>query len=148
MRITEAAQRVQRSGFPEAYDGHAAEARALASALTGYSPAAFTCVVHHSGGGDATAVRRSLRRAFGSLAPDHPGRDGRTLDVVLAGAAPLSTQHGWAVASYLVAHAAPLHLAAVSFDKRVWHAGSRSEHGWRTTPATRGTAPGTVRVRL
>ena len=38
MRITEAAQKVQRSGFPEAYEDHAADARALASALTGYSP--------------------------------------------------------------------------------------------------------------
>ena len=39
MRITEAAQAVQRSGFPEAYEEHAEGARALASALTGYSPA-------------------------------------------------------------------------------------------------------------
>ena len=47
MRITEAAQQVQRSGFPEAYEDHAADARALASVLTGYSPGGlFTCVVH------------------------------------------------------------------------------------------------------
>ncbi len=39
MRITEAAQVVQRSGFPEAYADHEADARALASALTGNSPA-------------------------------------------------------------------------------------------------------------
>ena len=46
MRITEAAQEVQRSGFPEAYEDHAEDARALASALTGYSPGGqFTCVV-------------------------------------------------------------------------------------------------------
>ena len=45
MRITEAAQAVQRSGFPEAYEEHAEGARALASALTGYSPGRFSCVV-------------------------------------------------------------------------------------------------------
>ena len=45
MRITEAAQAVQRSGFPEAYEQHAEGARALASALTGWSPARFHCVV-------------------------------------------------------------------------------------------------------
>ncbi len=46
MRITEAAQKVQRSGFPEAYEAHAADARTLASVLTGYSPGGlFTCVV-------------------------------------------------------------------------------------------------------
>lgn len=38
MRITEAAQLVQRSGFPDAYQDHAQDARALASALTGNSP--------------------------------------------------------------------------------------------------------------
>src|SRR5688572_10878349 len=47
MRITEAAQEVQRSGFPEAYEDHAEDARAIASALTGYSPAGFTYVVRH-----------------------------------------------------------------------------------------------------
>ena len=45
MRITEAAQKVQRSGFPEAYADHETDGRALASALTGYSEAGFSCVV-------------------------------------------------------------------------------------------------------
>ena len=36
--VTEAAQEVQRSGFPEAYAVYENDARALASALTGYSP--------------------------------------------------------------------------------------------------------------
>src|SRR3954452_81715 len=43
MKITEAAQRVQRSAFPDAYADHEADGRALASALTGYSPARFSC---------------------------------------------------------------------------------------------------------
>src|SRR3954469_3213048 len=79
MRITEAAQKVQRSGFPEAYESHATDARALASALTGYSPAAFSCEVHAAGSlptqppgpsgltQRARAVRRELARAFGPL---------------------------------------------------------------------------------
>ena len=37
MEITEAAQAVQRSGFPDAYADHEADARALASALSGNS---------------------------------------------------------------------------------------------------------------
>jgi hypothetical protein len=41
--ITTAAQKVQRSGFPHAYAQHEPEARVLASALAGYSPAALTC---------------------------------------------------------------------------------------------------------
>ena len=42
MRVTEAAQEVQRSGFPEAYADHEADARVLASALTGNSRHAFS----------------------------------------------------------------------------------------------------------
>jgi hypothetical protein len=157
MRITEAAQRVQRSGYPEAYQAHAADARALASALTGYSPAAFSCVVHDSTGGvrtqragpsgltpRAAAVRRSLVGVFGSLpfggrpagvstgqvegsSHDH----GRALDVLVRPVGEPSRRRGWAIASYLVAHAARLQVAHVIFDARIWTAGARSESGWR-----------------
>jgi hypothetical protein len=145
MRITEAAQRVQRSGYPEAYDGHAADARALASALTGYSPAAFSCVVHHSGGGQGARVGREVLRVFGAAAGRvTSGRDGRTADVVVGGS-PTANQRGWSVASYLVAHAARLRIAAVSFDRRVWTAGARSERGWRAQPRGSRTR---VHVRL
>ena len=58
MRITEAAQKVQRSGFPEAYGAHEIDARALASVLTGYSQGGlFTCVVHDSRRHAAAATR-------------------------------------------------------------------------------------------
>ncbi|MGZ4611547.1 MAG: hypothetical protein ACXV2H_14930, partial [Actinomycetes bacterium] len=51
MRITEAAQKVQRSGYPDAYAVHAPDARALASALTGFSAGGtFTCVVRQPKG--------------------------------------------------------------------------------------------------
>ena len=43
MEITVAAQEVQRSAFPEAYADHEADARVLASALTGQSWRAFHC---------------------------------------------------------------------------------------------------------
>ncbi|MDN5894391.1 MAG: hypothetical protein L0H93_10235 [Nocardioides sp.] len=85
MRITEAAQRVQRSGFPEAYEPHAEDARALASALTGNSPdGQFHCTVsgtppeqmadpsdadlNNSGlAPRAATVRDNLDAAFGDL---------------------------------------------------------------------------------
>ena len=78
--IDEAAQEVQRSADGSAYAQHEPDARALASALTGYSPAAFSCEVDEpvaSGqqpgpGGltaDAAAVRGQVRKAFGPL-PD------------------------------------------------------------------------------
>jgi len=157
MRITEAAQKVQRSGFPEAYEDHAADSRALASALTGYSRGRFSCVVHTAKDADpeapgadgltprAEAVRADLRRVFGRLplggfeangvdSGHRPGSahyDGRAIDVFFR---PIDAGHrrqGWAVASYLVAHASRLDIDHVIFDKRIWSAGPRSEQGWR-----------------
>ena len=75
MRITEAAQAVQRSGFPEAYEDHAEDARALASALTGQSPdGQFSCVVRHDRRrGVRQARRRRADRARGRRAPGPGG---------------------------------------------------------------------------
>jgi hypothetical protein len=157
MRITEAAQKVQRSGFPEAYEDHAADARALASALTGNSPRTFSCVVHRAtglsaqrAGADgltprADAVRRSLLRAFGTLPLGgySPGGvtsghmegsahyDGRAVDVFVRPVSADNRRRGWAIASYLVAHAARLRIDHVIFDAHIWSAGTRSEQGWR-----------------
>lgn len=158
MRITEAAQRVQRSGFPEAYEDHAEDARTVASALTGYSPGGrFTCVVRgpdEDTGNEKTrkngltpranAVRRDLARAFGDLplggfAPGGVSTghmrgsahyDGRALDVFVRPIDDTNNRRGWAIAQYLVAHADRLLVEHVIFDDRIWTA-ARSEDGWR-----------------
>ncbi|MDX3579299.1 MULTISPECIES: heavy metal transporter [unclassified Streptomyces] len=71
--LTVAAQRVQRSGYPEAYAKHEGDAVLLAAALTGASQATLTCD-GRSVAGTATAtpattgpaaVRAALRRDFG-----------------------------------------------------------------------------------
>ncbi len=157
MRITEAAQEVQRSGFPEAYEDHAADGRALASALTGYSRARFSCVVDDPGSASPEApgrngltpradrVRGDLRKAFGPLplgGYDAGGvstghmkgsahYEGRSLDVFVRPINAGNKRTGWAIASYLVAHASRLDIDHVIFDKRIWTAGARSEQGWR-----------------
>jgi hypothetical protein len=66
--------------------------------------------------------------------------DGRAVDVFVR---PVSAAHrrtGWAIASYLVAHASRLEIDHVIFDKRIWTAGARSEQGWRRYDP--GNAPG------
>jgi hypothetical protein len=45
MPITQVAQKVQRSAFPDAYADHEPEGRAMASTLSGYSPGGFNCVL-------------------------------------------------------------------------------------------------------
>ena len=157
MRVTEAAQAVQRSGYPEAYADHEADARVLASALTGNSRAAFHCVTDGDAGsaGDrltesgltrrADVVRREVEAAFGSLSLGGfaPGgvRDGhqegsthyegRAVDIFVRPISEANKQRGWAIAQYLVAQADRLAIQNVIFDDRIWTTGGRSDHGWR-----------------
>jgi hypothetical protein len=136
MRITEAAQEVQRSGFPEAYEAHAPDARALASALTGYSPGgAFTCVVEQpKGHGTAAAASASLTKAYGDLDIERTGS--RQDFTVTVPAGQDGIRKGWSVAAYLLAHADRLKVVEVSFDARTWHTGRESEKGWVSSPAS------------
>jgi hypothetical protein len=130
LAVTQAAQDVQHSGFPTAYASYERDARVLASALTGYSPAAFWCRVAAPGSPQPASVRRArtLRRAlapgFGTVAVA-VGADGRVQ--VPAG----SRARGWALASYLVAHARGLRVSTVTYRGRQWSAGS--DRGWQHT---------------
>ena len=171
MSVTAAADRVQRSAFPKAYADHEADARVLASTLTGNSPGGFSCIVRH---GSATpeqlgangltkradTVRLDLFKTFGRLPTGgyQPGGiktghmegsahyDGRAVDVF---AKPISTtnkRRGWAWAQYLVAHADRYKIQTVIFDDKIWTAGGKSEDGWRPyTPPQRAGDPDTLR---
>lgn len=65
--LTVAAQRVQRSGYPEAYAKHEPDATLLAAALTGTSAATLTCegVPQSATATGPEAVRAALARDFG-----------------------------------------------------------------------------------
>ena len=165
MPVTEAAQEVQRSGFPGAYADHEADARVLASALTGNSPQAFSCRVD----GDAkeqrarlddqgltrraALVRADVEAAFGDLAlggfepggvtnghmPGSTHYEGRAIDIFLRPVNEANNQRGWAIAQYLVAQADRLAIQTVIFDDRIWKAGSLSGSGWRDYNAPTGS---------
>ena len=156
MEITEAAQEVQRSAYPDAYADHEDDGRALASALTGNSPGTMWCDV--DGDADespdaleesglvarADVVRRDLEERFGtlSLGGFEPGGvssghmegsahyEGRAIDVFVRPINAQNTQRGWALATYLVANADRLDIGTIIFDDRIWKTGSRSDDGW------------------
>jgi hypothetical protein len=136
MPVTVAAQRVQRSGYPSAYAVYEPDARALASALTGFSPAAFTCHLDPSSGTPgpaarrAVAVRRSLAPAFGAV--DVSVTEGSRVQIRAS-----SDPQGWAIASYLVGRAPALGLSHVGYDGRDWAVGS--DAGWRGGGAASGS---------
>ena len=139
MRITEAAQKVQRSAYPEAYEPHAPDARALASALTGYSPGGtFSCVVRAPDGhGTAAEASESLTKAYGDL---DVARSGSRQDLTVTVAAGQDgNRRGWSIAQYLLAHADSLEVTRVSFDGKTWRTGDDSEDGWVASSAASST---------
>lgn len=160
MRVTAAAQRVQRSAYPEAYADHEPDARVLASALTGNSPGAFSCRFDADADPASTrltdsgltrradAVRRELVALFDpALGGFEPGGvstghmrgsahyEGRAVDVFVRPVSAENKVRGWAIAQYLVAQADRLHIKTVIFDGRIWTSGWRSDDGWRTYDA-------------
>ncbi len=155
LEITVAAQEVQRSGFPDAYADHEADARALSSALTGHSEHAFACDIDDdadeadSGLTDsgltkrADDVRREAVGVFGDLklggfAPGGVSDghmtgsthyEGRAVDIFVRPVNAGNTQRGWAIAHYFVAQADRFDIQTVIFDDRIWKAGDGAE--WR-----------------
>ncbi|SDN32942.1 hypothetical protein SAMN05192576_2038 [Nocardioides szechwanensis] len=155
LEITEAAQEVQRSGFPGAYADHEADARVLASALTGNSRGAFVCDIDDDSvptdpelvasglTARAETVRQEAEGVFGdlSLGGFAPGGvsdghmegsahyDGRAVDIFVRPVSPANKTRGWAIAHYLVAQAERLGVQTVIFDDRIWKAGD--DEGWR-----------------
>ncbi|MBG0852692.1 heavy metal transporter [Streptomyces spinoverrucosus] len=149
--LTVAAQRVQRSGFPQAYAKHEPDATLLAAALTGRAAATLTC--EGRPGATATAgpdaVRSALVRDFGRDAVQQAGAEvgattpaptpslvtetsGRTVTVPVAedtdGRG--SQERGWQLAHWAVANASALHIERVSYAGREWVAG-HTDSRWR-----------------
>ncbi|WP_203336110.1 hypothetical protein [Nocardioides limicola] len=171
MDINDAAQAVQRSGHPQGYRRHEENARALASALTGWSPASFTCTVRGRASADtelgpegltsrAAAVRDDLTTAFGPLSlggfqpggvssghmPGSAHYEGRAVDVFVRPVNEQNLRRGWVIAHYLVARADLLEIEHVIFDGKIWNV-RRSDEGWRDyTPDTNGRPEGVVEI--
>ncbi|MGP9694898.1 hypothetical protein ACT3TZ_09815 [Brachybacterium sp. AOP25-B2-12] len=134
MSLNDAAQTVQRSGFPEAYADHETEGRIFASALTGRSGANLVCDLDApSGAGDPRTAQASLAREFPRLsaagtvtsalspaagsAPAVPSGAGATALVI----DPHGDEgRGWALASWAVARAEQDGIVQVSYGGRVW----------------------------
>ncbi|GAB3252061.1 hypothetical protein [Arthrobacter pigmenti] len=119
LAVTDAAQQVQRSAFPEAYADHEAEARAFASALTGQSTGALNCVLRKpTAVGDPQQVLDQLTTAFGGL---QTSVNDRAVQVQAQGST------GWAIAHWAVANAKALNIAGVEHGGLSW---SREQAEW------------------
>ncbi|WP_345666755.1 heavy metal transporter [Streptomyces similanensis] len=165
--LTVAAQRVQRSGFPEAYAKHEPDATLLAAALTGRSAATLTCQgrpgAARAAGPDA--VRAALVRDFGRDAVEEAGAEvggavtptpvpsapssgapssgagGRTVTLPVRSGEGADgrdvRERGWQLAHWAVANASALHIERVTYAGREWTAGV-TDGAWHTTDAKNG----------
>jgi hypothetical protein len=158
--LTEAAQDVQHSGFPDAYAQHEADAATLSAALTGRVPSAMSCTVDGvgtspSGTGSAT-LQAELKKDFGRVvsATELDGGSGsdsgsgsgsataspeHRLAVAVHGSA-YQAERGWAVAQWSVAHAKALHITEVDYAGKKWTSAD-SDKGW---VAAGSASPGTA----
>ncbi|MCP3820790.1 hypothetical protein NLX86_22640 [Streptomyces sp. A3M-1-3] len=161
--LTVAAQRVQLSGFPQAYAKHEPNAALLAGALTGRSAATLTCTAPGDGKpGDPAKVRAELVRTFGPGTLPGTGKAGasataggkgatisvpvRTTDRAARGGA--AQERGWELAHWAVAHSAALRIERVSFAGREWTAGDSGDE-WREAADSEQTAgPDEVRINI
>jgi hypothetical protein len=120
MRVTEAAQRVQRSRYPEAYERWADTAGVLARALTGDAAAAVACTVvdepPERGPAAVAALAGGVRLDWGEVRTvDSPDLVGMTLS-------PRDQRTGWQYAHWLVAYAATHGVRRVRYGDQEWTA--------------------------
>ena len=110
--INDVAQKVQRSGHPEAYRDHEQDGRVLASALTGQSAAGFSCLDRSGTAGDVKGLRAAMQRTFGSI---DDSADGKVITIRAR-----SERRAWAYAHYAVANAASYGVTTVKIGNRSW----------------------------
>ncbi len=119
MSVTDAAQAVQRSAAPSAYADWEAEARVIASVLTGEVPAGFTCRLTLDKAATPTATTPSLNQAM-------------TLELGTDDlSTPVTSARGWQISSWLVGHAAIYGVTSVLFAGQQW---TPRTGAWRAAP--------------
>ena len=138
MRITEIAQKVQKSAYPEAYAEHEQEGRLLASALSGHSPGGLGCRLKDATDGKPAALRSALAAELGVTS----SVKGSTL-TARAG----SERRAWSAGAYAVAKAEQLGATSVTVGSRTWTRTTGAD-GWSWQAARTPVGKDTVVVRF
>jgi hypothetical protein len=137
--ITEVAQEVQRSGYPEAYAEHEPEGRILASGLTGHSPASVGCQLKPvERAADGAAVAADLEGQLGTK----PVQDGAQLTLRAAG-----PEQAWAAGQWAVARAEAYGIDRVQVGDKAWQRSDNSDSkGWGNATGAPSQTSVTIRI--
>ncbi|GAB3158986.1 hypothetical protein GCM10027290_63200 [Micromonospora sonneratiae] len=138
MRVTDAAQAVQRSAYPEAYEKWADESEVLTRALLGNATSAVACTVGQQpamrGNAAATALTDGLKLDWGRLEFTSPA------DLTGLAVQAADPRTGWRYAHWLVSHASDHGVKRVRFGDQEWTA----KNGEWTRVTGEVTIPGVV----
>ena len=128
MRVTDAAQRVQRSAYPEAYQKWSDEATVLVEALVGQAGGAVACgkigQPTRRGSDAVQALGAGLRLDWGEV-PTVASAE--VVGLVVAAA---NQRAGWQFAHWLVAHSTEKNVQRVQFGGHEWTA---DRGHWKST---------------
>ena len=127
--INDVAQAVQRSGYPDAYRQHEANARALASSLTGETPASFTCVVTAPKPGDPAGMATFLKKTLGADTVTTTTKGTLTVE---AG----NADQAWAVAHLAIATTGDYGLASAQIGPYGWTHAKTALASWQGSGPT------------
>jgi hypothetical protein len=121
MRVTDAAQAVQRSAYPEAYEKWAARSEVLARALVGEATGAVGCTVkdepEQRGSAAAEALVKGLRLDWGEVTSS-------VQPAAVVSVTARSDRAGWQYAHWIVAHSTVRGVHRVRFAGQEWTASS------------------------
>jgi hypothetical protein len=125
--VYEAAQDVQHSADGHAYANYQEQAALMSGPFTGGTPHAVWCwYTNNPSGAQVTPLRKALTGTFGRISVREDGTD-----PVVAVKRPTA---GWAVASWLVTHAATYGISTVRYAGYQWNA-SAGNRGWTRDPS-------------
>jgi hypothetical protein len=138
MTLTQAAQAVQRSAYPDAYAQWTDESDTLAKALLGSATHAVDCYVGNTpvtrGAVALSALTADLKSDWGSLFDPAHEADPDTIALSVD-----DDRAGWQYAHWLVAHAQERGIMRVRFGNQQWTAKTGS---WRSAGDPETAAPG------
>lgn len=136
--IGDMAQAVQRSGVPTAYAQHETKARAWASALTGFSPAAVSCSDRSRTPATASQLTDFFARVYGGTVT--PALNGATLQLTTPG-----DPVAWAVAQLTMLRGAVAGVNSVQVSSMSWTNADTEYPPWQAAAPTGATVVVTLR---